>query len=63
MDSKVGIFRYHFWANEVLGLFEDLGYQVHAGFGFKFKDWRSKPFFEESWLDVDFSCNNVIIIL
>lgn len=37
--------------------------QVFVGFGFKFKDWRSKPFFEESWLDGDFPCNNAIIIL
>lgn len=37
-------------------------FQVHVGFDFKFRDWRSKPFFEESWLDVDFYINNVIIL-
>ena len=34
-----GIFRYHFWADEVIGLIlkiEDM--QVHVGFGIKFKD-------------------------
>lgn len=26
IGSIKGVFRYHFWASEVLGLFEDLGY-------------------------------------
>lgn len=37
--------------------------QVDVGLGFKFEYWRSKSFFEEGWLSIDFSCNNVIIIL
>lgn len=62
MDSIIGIFRYHFWASAVLGLFEDLGNAGSCWFGFKCKDWRRKSFFEEGWLGIDFSYSNVIII-